>query len=72
MNNIVKAISLSTINASGTSHRALYSALTTDMFFGQKSPLEIRVDKGIAKPYFTVPLPEIEGQSSIVKKQLLL
>jgi hypothetical protein len=42
------------------------------MFFGQKSPLEIRVDKGIAEPYFTVPLPEIEGLSSIVKKQLLL
>ncbi|MBU2894390.1 hypothetical protein KO495_13830 [Colwellia sp. D2M02] len=72
MSNTFKAISLSTINASGCSHKALASALTTDMFFGQKSPLEIRVDKGIAQPFFTVPLPEIESLDVITKKQLLL
>ncbi|GAA0820383.1 hypothetical protein GCM10009111_25730 [Colwellia asteriadis] len=66
------ALSLSTINASGTSERALYGALTTDMFFGQKSPLEIRVDKGQAQPYFTVPLPALDGISGVTQKQLLL
>ncbi|MCJ8321136.1 MAG: hypothetical protein MJK12_15965 [Colwellia sp.] len=72
MSNTYKALSLSTINASGTSERALYSALVTEMFFGQKSALEIRVDKGLAKPYFTVPLPELESLNTATKKQLLL
>ena len=72
MSKAFKVISLSAINASGTSHRALCCALTTGMFFGQKAPLEIVADKGIHKPYFTVPLPEIDNQSVIIKKQLLL
>lgn len=67
-----KALSLSTINATGTSERALYSALTTDMFFGQKSPLTLRVDEGLTKPYFTVPLPVLEAHNVAIKKQLLL
>lgn len=72
MSNTFKALSLSTINASGTSYRALCCALTTNMFFGQVSPLEIRVDKGLSKPYFTVPLPELESLNTATKKQLLL
>ncbi len=72
MNEKFKALSLSAINASGTSQRALYSALATEMFFGQKSVLEIRVDKGIVKPYFTVPMPALESLNSATKKELLL
>jgi|GEM_PF-6184036 len=72
MSNSYKAISLSAINAAGTSNKALYSALTTQMFFGQLSPLQIRINKGIVKPYFTVPLPTLESLNVSTKKALLL
>ncbi len=62
---------LASINASGTSTRALYSALATHMFFGQQSDLEIRVHQDAVQPYFTVELPELAGLSGETKKALL-
>jgi len=73
MNNTTfKALSLAIISAAGTSEKALYSALTTEMFFGQVSALTLRVEKGVVKPYFTVPLPALDGLNVITRKQLLL
>jgi len=70
-NEKVKFVKLAAINASGTSEKSLYSALSTDMFLGQPSKLEIRVEKGVVAPYFTVPLLPIETLNHETKKVVL-
>lgn len=63
---------LNHINCSGTSTKGLYGALSTNMFFGSKSELEVRVDKGINLPYFTASIPQLKQLSASIRKETLL
>ncbi|WP_448565336.1 hypothetical protein [Thalassotalea ganghwensis] len=74
------AITLSCINAAGSSPKALSAALTTQMFFGEKQSYEILAnnkqrqhdDEGIAQPYFAVPIDPVMSLSKQVKMTMLL
>lgn len=68
----MKFINLATINAAGTSEKSLYGAVSTDMFFGQLSQLEIRIDKNSVAQYFTVSIPTIESMNCAAKKAILV
>ncbi|QBG34903.1 hypothetical protein [Litorilituus sediminis] len=68
----MKFINLATINAAGTSEKSLYGAISTDMFFGQLSNLEIRIDKNSVAQYFTVSIPVIESLNFDTKKAILV
>ena len=68
----MKFLNLTTINASGTSPKALCGALMTDMFFGQLADNELKVDQALIAPYFNVPLPALAPFSQEAKKFMLL
>ncbi|REL26650.1 hypothetical protein DXX93_08700 [Thalassotalea euphylliae] len=67
----MKFINLATINAAGTSTKALYSALATEMFFGQLSSNKIKCDQALTAPYLSVPLIELFSLDQALKKLIL-